>query len=176
VPHIASFVQLNLGFPRARLGGMYLIGGIVSFVATRVAGRWVDRWGAARIGTAGAALVLVVIAAGFVADPPWLSVPVLFLTFFLANGLRNVPFNTLMTLVPLPHERAAFLSLQSATQHLAAALGAGLSSLLLTTSAGGALIGVPKVAAVAIAANVALLPLMVVLSRSTAAVPPSTPR
>jgi hypothetical protein len=53
--------------------------------------------------------------------------------FLFANGLRNVAYNTLTSKVPAPAIRARFQSLQSAVQHAAAGLAAGLSSLLLNT-------------------------------------------
>ncbi|MEY4578691.1 MAG: major facilitator family protein MmrA, partial [Pseudomonadota bacterium] len=53
--------------------------------------------------------------------------------------------------VPLAHERARFMSLQSAVQHGAAALGAVLSAQLLSERADHSLAGMPKVASVAIA-------------------------
>ena len=49
--------------------------------------------------------------------------------------------------MPKPHERARFMSLQSAVQHVAAALGAVLSSqVIVSTSATAPITGIPTVA------------------------------
>ncbi|MCA8945167.1 MAG: hypothetical protein KDB29_02970, partial [Planctomycetes bacterium] len=45
--------------------------------------------------------------------------------------VRGVPARTLDTKVPLAHERAAFMSMQSAVQHSTLALAASLSSFIL---------------------------------------------
>lgn len=168
VPNIASYVQSNLGFPRDDLGGLYLLGGVVSFFTTRIAGRLADRFGIPLISGIGALLVVAVTVAGFLYEQAYLSVPLLFATLFLAMGMRNVPYNTLMTLVPGPHERATFLSLQSAMQHLAAAAGAYTSSRILVVLPNQRLAGMNKVAALSICLTALGLPVLWWLSRNVA--------
>ncbi len=161
IPNIAAHLQLNLGFPRDRLGGLYMAGGVVSFVVLRVAGRWVDRFGAPRVSTAGTAVFVTVILAAFAFPPPWLPVLAIFPMFMIGNSLRNVSASTLSSRVPSPPERARFMSTQSAVQHLASALGAGLSTQLLREEPDGRLGGVRTLAFLSI--SVALLvPLLVV--------------
>ena len=60
IPNLSAYVQENLHFSRAHLGSLYLGGGVVSFFATRLGGRLVDRLGSFRVGTAGALIVLAV--------------------------------------------------------------------------------------------------------------------
>src|SRR5207302_1642582 len=80
----------------------------------------------------------------------------IFIGFMLGNSFRNVTYNTLTTRVPAPHERARFMSLQSAIQHLSAAAGAFLSSRMLGETPDGKLIGMPAVALASIAMSLAL--------------------
>ncbi|MFZ4579136.1 MAG: MFS transporter [Myxococcota bacterium] len=162
IPNISAYVQHNLGYPREHLGLLYLFGGVVSFFTVRGTGRLVDRWGVTRIGTVGTALVIAVQYLAFCTERPWLAVPVWFTVYFLANGVRNVPYNTLLTLVPRPNERAAFLSLQSTFQHMAAAVGAFLSSMVLTELPDGRLRHVDHLAMVSMTLSV-LAPLLFVL-------------
>jgi hypothetical protein len=70
----------------------------------------------------------------------------IFLGFMLSNSLRGVPLNVLTSKVPAPAERARFMSIQSAVQHLASSIGAFLSAYLLHELPGGALQGMPTVA------------------------------
>ncbi len=86
------------------------------------------------------------------------GVPVIaiFLGFMLSNSLRGVPHNTLTSRVPSPPERARFMSIQSAVQHLASSLGAFFSAYLLHerprapgSRRSRALDGMPTVAALA---------------------------
>jgi predicted MFS family arabinose efflux permease len=155
IPNIAAWLQLNLGYPRARLGLLYLAGGAVTFATMRLAGRLVDRVGAAAVATGATALFLAVLAVGFAFPPAGVPVVPLFVGFMVANSTRNVSLNTLATRVPAAGERARFMSAQSAVQHLAASLGAATSSQLLAEQ-GGRIVGMPRVAALSGALALAL--------------------
>jgi predicted MFS family arabinose efflux permease len=159
IPNIAAFVQLNLGYPRDRMGLLYGVGGAVSFFSMRLVGRLVDRFGAFPIGTVGALLLSVVVAVGFYLAPPWMPVLAIFVFFMIAMSFRNVSYNTLTSKVPGPSERAAFMSLQSAVQHLASAIGAFVSAKLLTEE-NGKLVGIPRLAVISILLSCALPPLL----------------
>jgi len=156
IPNISAYVQLNLGYPRDRIFLLYAAGGIVSLGATRLAGWMVDQRGALRTGSLGVGILAVVTFFGFAHYLPGLPVLAIFIGFMLGNSFRNVTYNTLTTRVPSPSERARFMSLQSAIQHLAAALGAFLSSRMLSERADGALVGIPAVATVSIGMSLTL--------------------
>lgn len=141
-PNIASFVQLNLGFPREEMGRLYLAGGIVSFSVMRLCGILVDRYGSAPLFLLGSAGFLLGVFGGFYLTPPLFGAYGIFICFMLFGTLRNISANTLTSKVPLPEERAGFMSLQSAVQHTATSAGGILSSRLLATSVDGTLEGV----------------------------------
>jgi len=164
IPNIAAHLQLNLGYPREKLGGLYMVGGAVSFVVLRVAGRWVDRFGAPRVATAGTTVFVAVMLGAFAFPPPWLPVLAIFPCFMIGNSLRNVSMSTLSSRVPSPQERARFMSTQSAVQHLASALGASLSTQLLTVEPGGRLGGIRTLAFLSIAVATALPFLLMAVS------------
>lgn len=160
VPNIAPYLLYNLGYPRARLGLLYLVGGLVSFVAMRGVGLLVDRFGSARVGTFGALFVSTVVYAGFARVPPVFPVLLLFVLFMLGMSFRNVAYNTLTSKVPQADERARFSSIQSSVQHLASALGAFASARLLTELPGHELVGVDTTAYVSIALGACAVPLL----------------
>lgn len=156
IPNIAAHLQLNLGLPRERLGVLYMLGGTVAFVVLRVAGRWVDRFGAPRVAAAGSVVFAAVLLLAFAYPPPWLPVLAVIPAFMVGNSLRNVSSSTLSSRVPAPRERARFMSAQSAVQHLASAIGAGLSTRLLIAEPDGRLGGMRTLAFLSIAVAVAL--------------------
>ncbi len=136
IPNIAAYLQMNLGLPRDALKYAYGGGGIASLITTQLGGRAVDRFGSFRVGTVGAFSVIGVVFAFFYLPHEGVQVWVatlVFVGFMIANGLRNVSYNTLTTKVPPPELRARFQSLQSAVQHGASAFAAVLSAQLLTT-------------------------------------------
>ncbi len=174
IPNIASYIQFNLGYPRERLGILYMAGGAVSFAATRIAGFLVDRFGAPKIGLLGTVMFSIVVLGGFyVASPP---VPLIFvfMGFMLSMSMRNIPYNTLLSKVPGPRDRASFMSLQSTLQHAGAALGAVLSSQILVENPDKSLAHMPEVALVAIGLSATLPVFLLVLEgrlRARAAAP-----
>jgi predicted MFS family arabinose efflux permease len=166
ISNLSAYVQFNLGYPREQLGLLYMAGGCVSFFSMRLAGWSVDRWGAPSVVSAGTALVVTVIGLGFLGERSLLPVLGIFIGFMLANSTRIVALNALTTRVPPPADRARFMSLQSAVQHLSTSAGAGLSSWVLHERADQRLEGMPGLAAFAMGMSL-LLPLVVLaLSRS----------
>ncbi len=159
IPNLSAYLQQNVGYPRELLWLPYFVGGIASFATLRVAGPMVDRYGSFVVGTVGSALVLLSTYVGFVALPSWMPVPVIFTLFMVAMGMRNVAYNTLTSRVPDNAMRARFMSLQSAVQHMAAAVGAFLSARLLSDLPDGTLGGVPRVAGLSMVLTL-LLPAM----------------
>jgi predicted MFS family arabinose efflux permease len=141
VPNIAAHLQQNLGYPRERLGLLYMAGGTVAFLVLRVGGRWVDRFGAPRVAVLSTSLFLAVLAVGFAWPVRAIPVVLLFVAFMTSNSLRGLAMGTVSTRVPAPEERARFLSAQSAVQHLGSAAGAALSTRLLSVGEGGGLDG-----------------------------------
>ncbi|WP_438020480.1 MFS transporter [Sorangium sp. So ce315] len=155
IPNISAYVQYNLGYPRERLGLLYFAGGLVSFAAMRAVGPLVDRFGSFQMGAVGAAVLVAVLYAGFFSYVPGLPVLGMFIVFMLGMTFRNVSFNTLTSKVPRPAERARFTSIQSAVQHMAAALAAFWSARMLHELPDRRLDGMPTVAALAIAFTLA---------------------
>ena len=133
IPNISNFLHLNHAVEMAQLKYLYLFGGIGSLLASQAAGRAVDRWGSFKVGTFGTVFVVAVLWLVFARDNEiGMPIPVLFVWFMVAMSFRNVPYNTLTTRVPGPTERARFQSIQSAVQHGASAVAAGVGPLLLS--------------------------------------------
>jgi predicted MFS family arabinose efflux permease len=169
VSNISAYVQFNLGYPRNRLEVLYLAGGFCSFFAMRLAGRFVDKRGslpATIIGTAGITAVLVL---GLVPQHALIPVVAIFVGFMTANPTRVVAVNTLTTRVPAPEVRARFMSRQSAVQHMASAVGAGVSAWLLHERADHSLAGMRTLAVGAIGLSLILPFTVAALARRIAA-------
>ena len=181
IPNLSTFLQFNLGYPRASLGMLDLIGGTVSFATLQVAGRLVDRFGAAKVALGGTLVFIAILYEGLVQPMARLPVLVFFVAFMVTNSFRMIPMQSLSSRVPAAHERARFMSIQSAVQHMAAAVGAVLASQMLTEQPDGRLVGMDRVAGLAIALSLFLPLLMWLLERrvgrqerQAAASPPPT--
>ena len=150
VPNISAFVQLNLGYPRDRLGLLYLVGGGISFITMRVAGALSDKLGPAPVSTLGCVLFSVVSYLAFIRPQPSIPIILLFGSFMVCLTWRMVPLQALLSRVPNGRERGRFMSSQAAVQHIASASGAMISAHLLSVDEHGALVGMERVAWVAI--------------------------
>jgi predicted MFS family arabinose efflux permease len=158
VPTLSPYLQFNLGYPRDDLDILYMVGGAASFAAMRLIGRAVDRFGAPQVTTVGTALMLATLTFGFVAPVSSVPVVVIFVCFMVSNSIRTVPLSALSSRVPAHHERARFMSIQSAVQHTTSATGAFVAAQMLTERSDHSLHGIPTVAVAAIAISL-LLPL-----------------
>jgi predicted MFS family arabinose efflux permease len=151
VPSITAFLQFNLNYPRDDLGMLYLVGGVLSFIAVRLVGSLVDRLGALPIVIVGTAIHAFALSFGFIWPTTLLPILLVFAAFMVSGSVRMVPLQTLSSRIPAPNERARFMSAQSAVQHIASAAGAFLSSAFLKAEPSGRLIGMEAVAGLALA-------------------------
>jgi predicted MFS family arabinose efflux permease len=169
IPHFSAYFLLNLGFPRERLGVLYVCGGIMALVAVQVLGRLVDRIGALRaVGMASMGMLAGLLP--FFAEPG-ASVAMLaasFVLFMAGNAGRNVSVGAALSQVPEGHERAGFMALQGLVQDGAITLAALASGALLHSGIDGRLNGMQTVAICAAVAG-CLLPVALTQTRARSA-------
>jgi predicted MFS family arabinose efflux permease len=158
-PNLSAYLQFNLGYPRDKVGLLYLVGGAVSFATLRLAGLLSDRFGPALTSTLGCVMYFVVVYLVFISPMPAIPILTLFTGYMVTSGFRMVPIQALSSRVPTHSERARFSSTQSAVQHMASAVGAVLSSSMLSVDTNGALVGIERVAWFSLAC-MALLPFL----------------
>ncbi len=142
IPFISPVLVGNLGLQPADITWIYLAGGLATFFTSRLIGAWADR--------AGKQHVFRMIAVGSVAAmlgithlPPMslAALIALFPFFMVAMSGRNVPMQALMTTVPEPRIRGAFLSANAAVQQIGTGLGALVGGSWLHTDAAGHIAG-----------------------------------
>lgn len=129
IPMLAPLLTQRLQVADAHLSWLFLIGGVAGYLATVLAGRWLQRFGAVTL-TVGATLLLL--------SSLWLAARggdrgELFMVAFLAAAYaRLVAISSLSMRWPDNRQRAAFGVLQTALIHLSATLAFLLSSALLS--------------------------------------------
>jgi predicted MFS family arabinose efflux permease len=159
VPNISAYLQYKLGYPRDRLGFLYLVGGAFSFATLRVAGYLVDRLGISRVLLAGTVLHSLALWLGFISPPVGVPVLLVFCGYMVSGSVRMVPIQSLATRVPQPHQRARFLSAQSALRHAGSALGSLAGAMILISEPSGRLERIPLLAGGALIAAWLVVPL-----------------
>jgi predicted MFS family arabinose efflux permease len=142
IPFISPVLVSNVGLKPAEITYVYLAGGIATFFTARMVGKWSDRVGAHKVYRTLSLLFILPVL--FITHMPVIPLAgvMLFFPFFmvLASG-RNIPMQALMTIVPDPSRRGAFLSANAAVQQVGTGLGALLGGLTLTTDAAGHISG-----------------------------------
>ncbi|MDE3061303.1 MAG: MFS transporter, partial [Pseudomonadota bacterium] len=143
---LSAHVQENMGWPRQWLGLLYFCGGAAAFFSMRFTGRLSDRIGYTKTAFYATIGLWLTLYAGFYAQ--WHAVPVLlvFVLFMVTMSTRNVTTNALISKIPKPQERAGFMSLVSAAQHLMSGAGAMVSTLMLTETPDHRLAGMENIA------------------------------
>ena len=110
-------------------------------------------------------MFLIVSWLAFVRYDSRVPITVLFVLFMVGMNFRMAPYQTLISKVPALHERARFMSLMSAIQHLSTSAGAMFSSVVLSTGEGGALVGMPRLGMIAMAVAALVPPLFWLVER-----------
>ena len=154
IPNISAYVQYNMHYPRAHIGFLYSVGGIVSLVTLQVTGKLIDRFNSSVMGFISMVVYVITLAGAFIVTSLPIPVIIFFVLFMFALGMRNVSSNTLATKIPPPNERAGFMSLFSCFQGMGMATGAFTSTRVLTENADKSLQGMPELALISIVLSV----------------------
>lgn len=158
-----NYFVFNLGFPREGLSGIYILGGVFSFAAMMITGRVVDRYGARTLSSVVAIVYVFVLADGYL-HSPFLSVPAIFSLFMISAAIMGVICSSISSEAPGDKERAAYMSLQSTTRHIAAGLSGVISSIILTSNSDSSLNNIWFTAVMAIGC-ISILPFLIVMLR-----------
>ena len=142
IPFIAPTLVANHGVRPDQLAWIYMAGGAASFFTARAIGRLSDRHGKRLMFCwIGAVSVLPILFLTHMPNISYLAILAFFPIFMVAMSGRMIPMQALLTTVPEPAKRGAFLSLNSAIQSVGTGCGAWLGVLLLANSADGHIVG-----------------------------------
>ncbi len=139
IPYVSPFIQLNMDFPRAEVGSIYLIGGVGSFFAMHIAGKFVDKTSSALTTMLANILILFSLILGCIYTVSFIPIIIIFAPFMIGMAVRNVSNYTLFSKIANLNDRAGFMSVISCIQHLASSAGAILTSIILVNGVNGKL-------------------------------------
>ncbi|NPT47833.1 MFS transporter [Paraburkholderia sp. 1N] len=152
IPFISPVLVANHGVAPAQLSWLYMAGGAATFFTSRRVGRLADRFGTRRVFRIAAVLsFLPVLFVTHLPDLPYYALVMFFPFFMVLMSGRMVPMQSLLTTVPEPARRGAFLSANSALQALGTGCGAWIGGLMLSSSPTGQILGYGTVGWVAVA-------------------------
>lgn len=160
IPNLSAYVQYNMQYPRADLGWLYSVGGVVSFITVQMTGRIVDRFNSFITSFISMTVFIIVLWVSFIMPVKEMSAMAFFMITMFAMGMRNVSSTTLATKIPPPQERAGFMSLFSCVQGMGMACGAFLSTRMLSENADKSLNGMDHIAMLSIVMSL-MVPMLI---------------
>jgi predicted MFS family arabinose efflux permease len=151
MPFGSEFANENLGISLDQLPFLYLVTGIFSFIFGPIIGRVSDRVGKFKIFIFGTfvTMVFVAIYTSLETTPLWL---VITLNVFLFIGIssRIIASSALITAVPEPQDRGAYMSVNSSVQQFSGAIASLLAGAIVYQAIDGKLMNYPLLGAMVI--------------------------
>jgi DHA1 family inner membrane transport protein len=142
IPFISPVLVGNHGIAPQQISWIYLAGGLATLFTARAIGRLSDRYGKHRIFRYVALFsILPILFVTHLPSLPLLGLIAFFPFFMVSISGRGIPMQALMTTVPEPAQRGAFLSVNSAIQSIGTGLGAWFGGLLLSSGTGSEILG-----------------------------------
>src|SRR5258707_884540 len=138
IPFVSPMLVANHGVEPQQLSWLYMAGGAATFFTSRAIGRLSDRYGRRRMFRIFCVLsTLPLLFITHLPALPFIALVLFFPFFMVAMSGRMVPMQALLTTVPEPARRGAFLSANSAVQALGTGCGAWIGGLMLSVSPTG---------------------------------------
>jgi len=140
MPFGSAFSVHNLGIPLESLPVVYMATGLATIAAGPLLGRISDAVGkyATFVAGSAASLLLVVYYTHLGVTPLWFVIA-LNIVLFISITARMIASQALVSAVPEPQDRGAYMSISSSLQQLAGGVASSAAGLIVSQSAGGPL-------------------------------------
>jgi len=172
MPFASAFTTHNLGIGMDLLPWVYGITGVFSMIFGPLTGKLSDKVGKYKVFAAGSMLTFITIAIYTnLGITPLFMVIIINIFMFLGVSSRMVAASALITAVPAPQDRGAFMSINSSVQQISGGIGAAVAGLLVTQTASGALLHYNRLGMVAMVATLITVMLMYFVNRMVQAKP-----
>ncbi|MBA4057133.1 MAG: MFS transporter [Marivirga sp.] len=140
MPFGSAFGVHNLGISLDKLPLLYMITGICSMVAGPLVGKFSDAIGKYKMFVMGSILgiIMVLIYCNLGITPFWVVI-VLNVLLFIGISSRMISSSALMTAVPEPKDRGAFMSVNSSVQQISGGVASAIAGLIVVQTDSGVL-------------------------------------
>lgn len=141
MPFGSAFSNKNLGIEMTDLYLLYLIPGIFSIFIGPIIGKLSDTMGKYKIFVIGTIISIVVVAiyTRLGITPLWLIVT-LNVILFIGINARMISSSALITAIPEPQDRGAFMSVNSSVQQISGGIASAIAGLIVIQSPSGVLL------------------------------------
>ncbi|MBP5982548.1 MAG: MFS transporter [Fluviicola sp.] len=138
MPFGSDFAVQNLKLTTDELPYMYIVTGVFTFAAGPLAGLISDRFGRMNLFAFGTIISIAIVLIYTQLGPTPLSIVILLnVILFIGITARIVPAQAMMTSVPKPEDRGAFMSINSAVQQLSGGIASFIAGTIVYKHANG---------------------------------------
>lgn len=167
MPLGAAYTTANLGISKEELPLIYLVTGIFTIFMGPLSGRLADRFGKFNVFIVGCLIAMGMVAWYTNLGQTELWVLILInVVLFLGLTARMIAASALVTAVPSPADRGAFMGLNSSIQQVSGGVSAYVAGLIVVKEPSGYLSNYPILGVVVIASFVATIVLFGMVNRT----------
>jgi predicted MFS family arabinose efflux permease len=140
MPFGSAFSIHNLGLTMEQLPILYGVSGVFTIIFGPFLGKLSDKIGKYKLFVFGTIIGIIIVAiyTNMGVNPLWLII-VLNVLLFIGISSRMISSSALMTAIPEPQDRGAFMSINSSVQQIAGGVASAVAGLIVVQNNGGAL-------------------------------------
>ncbi len=140
MPFGSAFGINNLGLTMDKLPILYGVTGIFSIAIGPLIGKYSDQIGKYRMFVIGSviSILMVSIYTQLGITPLWIVIA-LNVVLFVGIMSRMIPASALMSAIPEPQDRGAFMSINSSTQQIAGGIASAIAGMIVVQTPSGSL-------------------------------------
>lgn len=114
IPFLNPFMQFNIGFDKHQRNLVYIVGGLVSIVGARIAGKLADKYGKPIVFyyCAAISIIPILLITNLVKIEYYFVLMITGFWFLMSTG-RNIPAQAIVSNIVPPHQRGGFQSFNS---------------------------------------------------------------
>ena len=140
IPFVNPYLEFNMGFSKDQTPLVYLFGGMASFIAAIVLGKFSDKVGKLSVFTYSVLFsLLIVLLLTDLPALPFSIIILLFVIWFIVATGRAVTAQAMISNVVKPEQRGGYLSFNSSVQQLGTALASLAAGFIVTQNSKGKL-------------------------------------
>jgi predicted MFS family arabinose efflux permease len=166
MPFASAFSVNNLGIPLDQLPLLYVVTGVCSMAAGPLIGKLTDSFGKFNMFVGGTVLtiVIVLIYCNMGITPLW-GVMIISVLMFIGVSSRMISSQAMLTAVPAPQDRGAFMGINSSIQQISGGIATFIAGLIVVQTSSGKLDNYPTLGYVVTGAMLITVALMYMLDK-----------
>jgi len=166
MPFGSAFSVHNLGLTQQDLPVLYGVSGVFSFVFGPLAGFLSDKVGKYKVFVGGTILTMIVVAIYTnLGITPLATVIAVNVLLFAGIMARMISSTAMISAIPQPQDRGAFMSINSSVQQLSGGLAAALAGMVITEAPDGKLLHYSTLGIIVMASMLSCMIMMYFINR-----------